>query len=86
MTTKKAKRAAPKKKAARGVAKASVKKRTLNVTAKTKAGSPFNEQDVKRRLGNFESAGEHPRVGGRTTGIVGQSKQHFRTDNKRTKR
>lgn len=87
MPAKKAKRAAPKKKAARGVAKASVKKRTLNVTAQPKAaGSPFNDQDVKRRLGNFESAGEHPRVGGRTTGIVGQSKQHFRTDNKRTKR
>jgi hypothetical protein len=33
----------------------------------------FNEQDSKRRLGNFGSAGEHPRHGSRTSGIVGRS-------------
>lgn len=41
-------------------------------------------QDVKRRLGNFSGAGEHARVGGRTSGIVGQKKQRFAT-NKRSK-
>jgi hypothetical protein len=39
-----------------------------------------NEQDEKRRLGNFTGAGEHPRQGGRTSGIVGQSKQQNKTD------
>jgi hypothetical protein len=43
-------------------------------------GAPFSEQDVKRRLGNFESAGEHSRKVGRTTGIVGLRKQRFHTD------
>jgi hypothetical protein len=45
------------------------------------AGSP-NDQDVKRRLGNFTTAGEHARQGGRTTGIVGQTKQKNSTDKK----
>jgi hypothetical protein len=27
--------------------------------ADTKGGAPFQEQDVKRRIGNFEGAGEH---------------------------
>lgn len=27
--------------------------------ADTKGGAPFQDQDPKRRLGNFESAGEH---------------------------
>ena len=44
------------------------------------AGAPFNDQDPKRRLGNFGGAGEHPRQGGRTSGIVGQTKQKNRTD------
>ena len=43
------------------------------------AGSA-NEQDLKRRLGNFGGAGEHPRQGGRTSGIVGQTKQKNKTD------
>jgi hypothetical protein len=43
-------------------------------------GAPFNEQDPKRRLGNYTGAGEHARQGGRTTGIVGQTKQRNRTD------
>ncbi|WP_254512568.1 hypothetical protein [Anatilimnocola floriformis] len=45
-----------------------------------KRGAPPNEQDEKRRLGNFSSAGEHPRQGGRSTGIVGQTKQKNKTD------
>jgi hypothetical protein len=44
------------------------------------AGVPGSEQDGKRRLGNFESAGEHARVGGRTSGIVGQKTTRGRTD------
>ena len=43
-------------------------------------GAPFSEQDPKRRLGNFAGAGEHARQGGRTTGIVGQTKQKNKTD------
>jgi hypothetical protein len=48
-------------------------------------GAPFNEQDPKRRLGNFSGAGEHARQGGRSTGIVGQTKQRNRTDKARKK-
>jgi hypothetical protein len=54
-----------------------VKKST---TRNQSEGAPFNEQDPKRRLGNFGSAGEHPRQGGRTSGIVGQTKQKNKTD------
>ena len=43
---------------------------------------PGGEQDAKRRLGNFTSAGEHARVGGRTSGIVGQTTKRNRTDNR----
>jgi hypothetical protein len=43
-------------------------------------GAPFNEQDPKRRLGNFVTAGEHARQGGRQTGLIGQKKQKFHTD------
>jgi hypothetical protein len=43
-------------------------------------GPGVNEQDVKRRLGNFSGAGEHARQGGRTTGIVGQTKRQNKTD------
>ena len=57
------------KKAKRPV-KATVKKRSLNAGApmKEKPGAPsapFAEQDVKRRLGNFSTAGEHSRSGHR---------------------
>jgi hypothetical protein len=48
------------------------------------SGAAVNEQDPKRRLGNFGGAGEHPRQGGRTSGIVGQTKQRNRTDKKKT--
>jgi hypothetical protein len=84
---KKAKTARPTKKAARSPVKSTVKKRSLNAKpgAAKSAGDPFNDQDAQRRLGNFESAGEHARVGGRTSGIVGQTKQRFKTDKRKTK-
>jgi hypothetical protein len=44
------------------------------------AGAPLNEQDPKRRLGNFSGAGEHPRKGSRTAGIIGQTKKRNHTD------
>lgn len=47
-------------------------------------GAPFNEKDVKNRLGNFSGAGEHPLVGGRTAGIVGQTKKKNSTDKKKS--
>jgi len=47
---------------------------------KDPVGAPFSEQDPKRRLGNFAGTGEHPRVGGRTSGIVGQTKKRNHTD------
>jgi hypothetical protein len=50
------------------------------------SGAALNEQDPKRRLGNFTGAGEHARQGGRTSGIVGQTKQRNRTDKKRSKK
>jgi hypothetical protein len=59
------------------------KKPAAKKSAKGAAGAPFNEQDPKRRLGNFGGAGEHPRQGGRTSGIVGQTKQKGKTDKKK---
>jgi hypothetical protein len=70
-------------KAKRPSVKPTVKKRTLNPAGDMPRGAPFQEQDVKRRLGNFQTAGEHARVGGRGTGIVGQKKQKFSTDNRK---
>jgi hypothetical protein len=63
-------------------AKSSVKRRSRSVArpqqpAKT---TPGGEQDVRRRLGNFTGAGEHARIGGRTSGIVGQTTKRVRTD------
>ena len=43
-------------------------------------GVPGSQQDAKRRLGNFEGAGEHPVKGSRTSGIGGQMKQKNSTD------
>lgn len=40
-----------------------------------------NDQDVQRRLGNFQGAGEPSRKGGRK-GIVGQTSKKFKTDKK----
>jgi len=44
------------------------------------SGAPANDQDVKRRLGNFAGAGEPARKGGRTSGIVGQKTTKLRRD------
>src|SRR5688500_18258384 len=75
------------KKLKRSPLKSSVKRRTLNQTAgsqqATKKGTPGQEQDPQRRLGNFSGKGEHARIGGRTSGIVGQTTKDFGTDNKR---
>ena len=61
--------------------KAVKKKPAKKSSGKTaEEGAPFNDQDPKRRLGNFGGAGEHPRQGGRTSGIVGQTKQQNKTD------
>jgi len=74
------------KKKSSGSVKSTVKKRTLNVgSAKKTGGDPFSHQDAKRRMGNFESAGEHARVGGRGSGIVGQTTKRFRTRNRKKK-
>jgi hypothetical protein len=58
------------------------------IPAARKPGAPHapgQEQDAKRRLGTFTTAGEHARVGSRTAGIIGQTKRVFQTDHKRTK-
>ena len=67
--------------------KATSKKNTAQDLSEAPVGSgaSFQEQDPKRRLGNFGGTGEHPRQGGRTSGIVGQTKQRNRTD-KRSKK
>jgi hypothetical protein len=49
-------------------------------------GIPGSQQDAKRRLGNFEGTGEHARRGGRTAGIVGQTKQKNSTDKGKAKK
>ncbi|HTU27092.1 MAG TPA: hypothetical protein VMF30_16920 [Pirellulales bacterium] len=63
-------------------AKISAQKHTLNpaVRRAVGSGSPFNQQDPKRRLGNFQAAGEHSRQGGRRSGIVGQRKRKYRAE------
>jgi hypothetical protein len=78
----KSKRAAQSKKASTKKAAASTSKKGLTKPprGKKKSGAPFNEQDPKRRLGNFVGAGEHARQGSRTAGIVGQTKQRNHTD------
>jgi len=60
--------------------KPAAKKRSVNTKrakAKPVEGAPFNDLDPKHRRGNFGGAGEHPRIGGRTTGIVGQTTKTF---------
>jgi hypothetical protein len=64
--------------------KPTVKKRVTKSAAGR--GASFNEQDPKRRLGNFAGAGEHPRQGGRTSGIVGQTKKRNHTDRAKAKK
>jgi hypothetical protein len=67
-----------------GTAKSSVRRRTRLVGGGQQAGTgmPGSQRDPRNRTGNFETAGEHARVGGRTSGIVGQTKRSFRTDGK----
>ncbi len=78
-----AKKKAAKAKTAKSKAKGT-KKRLKD--APVGSGANPNEQDPKRRLGNFAGAGEHARQGGRTSGIVGQTKQRGRTDKKQSKK
>jgi hypothetical protein len=63
-------------------AKSSVRRRSRLVTGSEvpTRGVPGSEQDPRRRMGNFEGVGEHARVGGRTSGIVGQTTKQFTTD------
>ena len=49
-------------------------------------GIPGSQQDAKRRLGQFQGAGEHARVGRRNAGIVGQTKQKNSTDKGKAKK
>ncbi len=74
---------ATKKLKSKSAVKPTVKKRTINQSGAAQPhGAPPNEQDPKRRLGNFTTAGEHARVGGRG-GIVGQTTKKNRTDNRK---
>jgi len=68
-----------------GRAKSSIRRRARTVEGSQipTAGMPGAEQDTKRRLGNFTSAGEHARLGGRTSGIVGQKTSHLHTDGRK---
>lgn len=66
--------------------KAAAAKRTKGPVTKGKlegTGAPGNDQDVKRRLGNFVGAGEHARKGGRTSGIVGQKTTKLHRDKRK---
>lgn len=72
------------KKLKRATTKSSVKRRSLNRGGEKPAdGAPAQQQDAKRRMGTFSSAGEHARVGGRTSGIVGQTTKRFGTQKRR---
>jgi hypothetical protein len=74
-------------KRAKSTIKSSVRRRLRTVGAGQQGAMvPGGEQDVKRRTGNFETAGEHAHVGGRTSGIVGQTTKRFRTDNRSTRK
>ncbi|MGI8979083.1 MAG: hypothetical protein ACR2FY_07655 [Pirellulaceae bacterium] len=76
---------ATKKLHSKSAVKPTVKKRTVNQPgAGVPRGAPASDQDAKRRLGNFTTAGEHARVGGRK-GIVGQTTKKNRTDNRNQK-
>ena len=68
------------------VQKSTVKRRTRMVSGSQQPGKtvPGGEHDPKRRMGNFTGAGDHARIGGRTSGIVGQTTKRSRTD-KRSK-
>ena len=58
--------------------KKTTRKRSVNAGKANREpprGAPPTDQDPKRRLGNFTGAGEAPRKGHRTTGIVGPQKK-----------
>ena len=75
-----------KKLKSRSTVKSTVKRRKLNWAGSSKAsGAPASEQDPKRGLGDFTGAGEHARLGGRTSGIVGQTTKRVRTDKRQKK-
>ncbi len=61
---------------------ASKKSRSLNLGQTGSKGASQQEQDPKKRLGNFSGAGEHARQGG-PGGIVGQTTKKFKTDKKK---
>jgi hypothetical protein len=61
--------------------KSGVQRRTpRNTKGPGSPAAPFQEQDAKRRLGNFVGRGEPPRKGSRSAGIVGQKKRKFSND------
>jgi len=79
---------AMKKQSRSATAKSSVRRRRRLVegSQQVSSGIPGSEQDPRRRLRNFQAAGEHARKGGRTSGIVGQTaKHHLKTDNRKPK-
>ena len=66
--------------------KPTIKKRTLNPPGggkKGSSGASFQHLDPKRRLGNFETTGEHAHIGGRFKGVVGQRINRWRTEQKK---
>jgi hypothetical protein len=73
------------KKMNKGIRPKGRKRSQISPSGEKSFGADFNEQDPKRRLGNFTGAGEHARQGGRTSGIVGQTKQRNRTDKAKKK-
>jgi hypothetical protein len=75
-----AKKKATKQKASRSLNAEAGKGKSAKAPKAKKPAGVGNDQDTKRRLGNFGGAGEHPRQGGRTSGIVGQTKQKNKTD------
>jgi hypothetical protein len=79
---------ATKKAKAADKAKSSVRRRSRLVSGSEvpTSGVPGSEQDPRRRLGDFTGSGEHARVGGRTSGIVGQTTKQLHTDKAKTAR
>lgn len=65
--------------------KATTKKRSVNaVPKKAPRGAPASDQDPKRRLGNFSTAGEPARSGAaRKSGQVNSMKRRAQTNKKK---
>ena len=74
MTTKKTKRSAATKSSGRR------RTRTVERSQVETAAFPGSEHDSKGRMGDFTGAGEHARIGGRTSGVVGQTTKTLHTD------